>query len=223
MGLIEGLLVGAIIAIIGLVVCFSGYGFWRIALVIGGFISGYALGASIVPDSQWLLAIIVGVVVAIVGGVLAYFLWSLGMVVAGLIFGAAIGAAAMVALGIGANADGSANIIAIAAAVIGGLLGAILVYAIKDLAVIIFLAFGGAAAVSLGVQTMLPFLSDLANPGGGVVATILGLSLQVFNLIVIIGLGLLGTLVQWVVYRARFTGELYFEQPATATTTTPYR
>ena len=215
MGLVEGLLVGAIIAIIGLVVCFSGYGFWRIALVIGGFISGYALGASVVPDSQWLLAIIVGVVVAIVGGALAYFLWSLGMVVAGVVFGAAVGAAAMVTLGIGANADGSANIIAIAAGVIGAVLGAVLVYSFKDMAVIVLLAFGGAAAVSLGVTTALPFLPNLADPStGGVIGTGLGLTLQVFNLVVIIGLGLLGTLVQYVVYRARFMGELYFEQVA---------
>lgn len=214
MGVIEGLLVGAIIAIIGLVVCFSGYGFWRIALIIGGFIGGYALGHAVVPDSQWLLAIIIGVIVAVVGGALAYFLWSFSMVLAGVIFGAALGAAAMVALGIGTNADGSANLIAIAAGVIGAIVGAVLVYSVKDMAVIVLLAFGGASAVSLGVVTALPFLSSLANPDGGILATILGLSLQVFNLVVIVGLGLLGTLVQYMVYRARFTGELYFEQVA---------
>ncbi len=210
MGLVEGLIVGALIVIIGLVVCFSGYGFWRIALIIGGFVSGYALGAAWVADSQWLLQIQIGVVVAVIGGVLAYFLWSLGMVLVGLILGAAFGAGLMLALN--ATPDG---LITTVGAIVGGLLGAALVYFVKDLAVIVFLAFGGAAAVSLGVVTALPFLINLADPStGGVIGTILGLSLQVFNLIVIIGLGLLGTLVQYAIYRTRFTGEMYFEKPA---------
>ena len=211
---LQNLLVGGLIVIIGLIVCFGGYGFWRIALIIGGFVAGYALGASWIPDTQWLLQIMVGVVAAIVGGVLAYFLWSLGMVLAGLLLGAALGAGLMIALN--ANPDG---LITTVGAIIGGVVGGVLVYFLKDLAVIIILAFGGAGAVVLGVTTALPFLLNAANPAD--TATLfqnaVGFSLQVLNIIIIFGLGILGSMVQYYLFRAKFTGELYFEdQNATA-------
>jgi hypothetical protein len=205
---LQNLLVGGLIVIVGLIVCFGGYGFWRIALIIGGFVAGYALGASWIPDTQWLLQIMVAVVVAIIGGVLAYFLWSLGMVLAGLILGAALGAGLMIALN--ANPDG---LITTVGAIVGGVVGGALVYFVKDLAVIIILAFGGAAAVSIGVVTALPFLANAANPADTAtwLQNLLGISLQVLNLIIIFGLGILGTMVQFFLFRARFTGELYFE------------
>lgn len=206
---LQNLIVGALIVIIGLFVCFGGYGFWRIALIIGGFVAGYALGAAWIPDSQWFLQILVGVAIAVVAGVLAYFLWSLGMVLAGLILGAALGAAIMVALN--AVPDG---LITTTGAIIGGVIGALLVYFVKDLAVIIILAFGGAGAVMLGVVTALPFLSGLANPADTAswFQNAVGFSLQILNLIIIFGLGILGTLVQYALFRAKFTGELYFEE-----------
>ncbi|MFN8379995.1 MAG: DUF4203 domain-containing protein [Anaerolineae bacterium] len=206
---LQALLVGALIVIIGLFVCFGGYGFWRIALVIGGFIAGYALGAAWIPDSQWFLQILVGVVIAIIGGVLAYFLWSLGMVLAGLILGAALGGAVLTA--IGASPDG---ILTLTAAIIGGVIGAVLVYFLKDVAVIIILAFAGAAAVSLGIVTALPTLANLANPADTAswFQNAVGFSLQVLNIVIIFGLGIIGSLVQYALFRAKFTGELYFEE-----------
>jgi hypothetical protein len=213
MDTLQNLLVGGLIVIIGLIVCFGGYGFWRIALIIGGFVAGYALGAAWIPDTQWLLQIMVGVVVAVVGGVLAYFLWSLGMVLAGFVLGAALGAAVMVALN--ANPDG---LITTVGALIGGVVGGALVYFIKDLAVIIILAFGGAGAVVLGVTTALPFLLNSANPAdtAGLFQQAVGFSLQVLNIVIIVGLGIIGTLVQYAIFRQKFTGELYFEDQAAA-------
>ena len=206
---LQNLLVGGLIVIIGLIVCFGGYGFWRIALIIGGFVAGYAVGAAWISDTNWLLQIMVGVVVAVIAGVLAYFLWSFGMVLAGLILGAALGAAVMVALN--AVPDG---LIMTVGAIAGGVIGAVLVYVLKDLAVIIILAFGGAGAVTLGVVTALPFLGNLANPAETATwfQNTVGFSLQLLNLIIIIGLGIVGTLVQYVLFRAKFTGELYFEE-----------
>ncbi len=211
MDILQNLLLGGLIVIVGLVVCFGGYGFWRIALIIGGFVLGYSLGASWISADQWLLQITVGIVVAIIGGIVAYFLWSLGMVMAGLILGAALGASLMLALN--ATPDG---LIVTIGAIAGGLIGAVLVYFVKDLAVIVILAFAGAAAVSLGVTTALPFLLNAANPAetATFLQNALGISLQLLNLIIIIGLGLLGTVVQYAVFRAKFTGETYFEQPA---------
>lgn len=212
MDTLQNLLVGGLIVIIGLIVCFGGYGFWRIALIIGGFVAGYALGASWIPDTQWFFQIMVGLVVAIVAGALAYFLWSLGIVLAGLILGAALGAGLMIALN--ANPDG---LITTVGAIIGGVVGGVLTYFIKDMAVIVILAFGGAAAVMIGVTTALPFLLNAANPAdtAGLFQNAVGFSLQILNIVIIVGLGILGSLVQFYVFRAKFTGELYFEDKAT--------
>ena len=211
---LQNLLVGGLIVVIGLFICFGGYGFWRIALIIGGFVAGYSLGASWIPDTQWFLQILVGLGIAVITGVLAYFLWSLGMVLAGLIIGAGLGIG--VALALNANPDG---VITLMAAIIGGIAGGVLVYFLKDLAVILILAFGGAAAVSIGVVTALPFLANAAYPADTAtwVQNTIGISLQILNLVIIVGLGILGSIVQWYLFRAKFTGELYFEdQNATA-------
>jgi hypothetical protein len=209
MDTLQNLLVGGLIVIVGLIVCFGGYGFWRIALIIGGFVSGYALGASWIPDTQWLLEIMVGIVAAIVAGLLAYFLWSFAMVLAGIILGAVLGAGLMIAL----NADPS-GLITTVGGIAGAVAGGVLVYFVKDLAVIVILAFAGASAVSIGVATALPFLASAADPGATAtwLQNLLGISLQVLALIIFFGLGILGSIVQWYLFRSRFKGELYFEE-----------
>jgi|GEM_PF-3938262 hypothetical protein len=196
---IQNLLLGLLAIILGLVCVFNGYALWRVALVFLGFILGYQLGASIVPASQWFLAIILGVVFSVIVGLLSYFLWSISIIIGGGVLGASLGTALAVAIGLSAN-----GIIGFVFAVIGAVIGAILAAVFKDIFVLVAMAVAGATAVWYGVALILPFLTFIAQPES-TIATIL-------SVILISGLALMGILFQLRMYRARFTGEYYFEE-----------
>ena len=81
------MLVGIILALIGLAVCFFGLRFWFILLPVFGAITGFFVGARVMQDifgtgflstaTSW----IVGIVVAIVFALLAYFVWYAGAII----------------------------------------------------------------------------------------------------------------------------------------------
>ena len=193
--MLENLVVGTLTILIGLVIAFFGYGLWRIAITLAGFVAGYELGSALSPGN-WLLPVLVGVVLALVAGVLAYFLWSLGVVVAGVLSGAALGSGALAALGLFADSK-----VILVGAFAGAVLGGLLAYLLKDIAVVALMAFAGAAAAAHGVVLAMPFLS------GGPVSTVL-------SGVIIGAIGVLGFLTQYSLFRARFTDELHFERPA---------
>lgn len=200
--MIQALILGLAAILIGLICCYSGYGVWRIALVIGGFILGYEIGHALIIDtweSQWFLALLLGIAFSLVVGLLAYFLWSISIVLAGAVFGAAGGAG--LALAINARPDG---LITIAFAVVGLVIGLVLALLLKDLLVVVVMALAGASAVVFGIVTILPFLEFLENP-----QTIFGTAIR----IVVIGvLALTGIGAQLKLYGPRFDGDLYFEE-----------
>lgn len=200
--MIQALILGLVAILIGLICCYSGYGVWRIALVIGGFILGYEIGHALIIDtweSQWFLALLLGIAFSLVVGLLAYFLWSISIVLAGAVFGAAGGAG--LALAINARPDG---LITIAFAVVGLVIGLVLALLLKDLLVVVVMALAGASAVVFGIVTILPFLEFLENP-----QTIFGTAIR----IVVIGvLALTGIGAQLKLYGPRFDGDLYFEE-----------
>ncbi len=200
--MIQALILGLVAILIGLICCYSGYGVWRIALVIGGFILGYEIGHALIIDtweSQWFLALLLGIAFSLVVGLLAYFMWSISIVLAGAVFGAAGGAG--LALAINARPDG---LITIAFAVVGLVIGLVLALLLKDLLVVVVMALAGASAVVFGIVTILPFLEFLENP-----QTIFGTAIR----IVVIGvLALTGIGAQLKLYGPRFDGDLYFEE-----------
>lgn len=200
--MIQALILGLAAILIGLICCYSGYGVWRIALVIGGFILGYEIGHALIIDtweSQWFLALLLGIAFSLVVGLLAYFMWSISIVLAGAVFGAAGGAG--LALAINARPDG---LITIAFAVVGLVIGLVLALLLKDLLVVVVMALAGASAVVFGIVTILPFLEFLENP-----QTIFGTAIR----IVVIGvLALTGIGAQLKLYGPRFDGDLYFEE-----------
>ncbi|KXK23643.1 MAG: hypothetical protein UZ15_CFX003000592 [Chloroflexi bacterium OLB15] len=200
--MIQALILGLAAILIGLICCYSGYGVWRIALVIGGFILGYEIGHALIIDtweSQWFLALLLGIAFSLVVGLLAYFLWSISIVLAGAVFGAAGGAG--LALAINARPDG---LITIAFAVVGLVIGLVLALLLKDLLVVVVMALAGASAVVFGIVTILPFLEFLENP-----QTIFGTAIR----IIVIGvLALTGIGAQLKLYGPRFDGDLYFEE-----------
>lgn len=192
--MLENLIAGILIVVIGLVMAFFGYGFWRIAITVAGFVAGYELGSGIAPGN-WVLPFLLGIVLSLVAGVLAYVLWSVGIVVAGVISGAALGGGALSAVGLGAGWT------VVVGGLVGAVLGGLLAYLLKDVGVIAVMAFAGAAAVAHGVVLAMPFLR------GGPVSTVV-------SGVLIGALGVLGFLTQYVVFRARFKEQLYFERPA---------
>lgn len=200
--MIQALILGLVAILIGLICCYSGYGVWRIALVIGGFILGYEIGHALIIDtweSQWFLALLLGIAFSLVVGLLAYFMWSISIVLAGAVFGAAGGAG--LALAINARPDG---LITIAFAVVGLVIGLVLALLLKDLLVVVVMALAGASAVVFGIVTILPFLEFLENP-----QTIFGTAIR----IIVIGvLALTGIGAQLKLYGPRFDGDLYFEE-----------
>ncbi|MBE2184667.1 MAG: DUF4203 domain-containing protein [Anaerolineae bacterium] len=200
--MIQNLILGLAAIIIGLICCYSGYGVWRIALVIGGFILGYEIGYALIIDtweSQWFLAVLLGVAFSLVVGLLAYFLWSISIVLAGAVFGAAGGTG--LALAINARPDG---LVTIAFAVVGLIVGLVLALLLKDMMVVVIMALAGASAVVFGIVTILPFLSFLQDPTGWFT--------EIIRMIIIGVLAITGILAQLKLYGPRFDGDLYFEE-----------
>ncbi|MFN8529036.1 MAG: DUF4203 domain-containing protein [Anaerolineae bacterium] len=140
---------------VGLVVCFFGYRLIRLVLVLGGTAAGFLIGVSLVlgntslggiggPDGA--LALVAGVIGALLGGAVGYLAYPIVSVVAGLQLGSVIGA---VLISIFNAADTGALILF----VIGLVIGVIAAYVLTDLIVMLATSVGGAwLAVSTYLQ-----------------------------------------------------------------------
>jgi predicted flap endonuclease-1-like 5' DNA nuclease len=132
---------------VGLLAVFFGYRLFRILLPIIGGIAGFVIASNLFPNN-WFLALLFGVAIAVVLAILAFAAWSLFVALAGAGLGAGIGAAIATGLNLW---DWIGWILIIALAVIG----AIVVWKIRDEAVIILTAIVGAGYVSDGLQRIL--------------------------------------------------------------------
>ena len=81
------ILVGIILALIGLAVCFFGLRFWFILLPVFGAVAGFFVGARVMQDIfgtgflSTTVSWIVGVVVAIVFALLSWYVWYAGAII----------------------------------------------------------------------------------------------------------------------------------------------
>jgi hypothetical protein len=81
------ILIGIILALIGLAVCFFGLRFWFILLPVFGAVTGFFVGARVMQDIfgtgflSTTVSWIVGIVVAVVFALLAYFVWYAGAII----------------------------------------------------------------------------------------------------------------------------------------------
>jgi hypothetical protein len=134
-----------IVAIImGLASCFYGYPLFRIFLVLSGLFYGFLYGQSFYPTSHPLMAILIGVMAAVVLAVLAYPLWSIGVIAVG----AALGFMIAGELGLMLNLPEMGVILLgfLGAAILG-----FLFFRARDLFVMVATAFNGAAQVVYGL------------------------------------------------------------------------
>jgi hypothetical protein len=148
-------IVGGIIAVlIGALLCFRGYVTMRVIISLFGAFVGFLLGTGLVAgvtDSgfgQLALSWLVGIVGAVLFGVLAYFSYQIAVVIGMAGIGFAIGTTVMAAVGVGSQ---------VAIVVVGLLAGALLaVIAIAtDLPAVILVvltALAGASVTVAGVM-----------------------------------------------------------------------
>ncbi|MFQ3565830.1 MAG: DUF4203 domain-containing protein [Aggregatilineales bacterium] len=191
MGALESLIIGIIIILLGISVLFMGYAIWRFALALMGGVYGYIIGASLVSPDQWFLALILGIVVAVALAALAYFLWSVIAVIYGMLLGA--GAGAWLALLLNAREGGVIMFIFL---VIGGVIGLILAYFLKDQIIMVITAFAGAGAILYGAGLILPdFLAFLYDRNNFFIA-----------FVIYVVMGVIGYIIQSALFSKRLTG-----------------
>jgi hypothetical protein len=171
----EAVIVGLIIGLLGLVVCFFGLRFWFYLLPVFGFIIGFFIGSRILQDwfGQGFLATttswIVGLVLGIIFALLSWFIWYAGAIIQAGAVGAMLFSGVLHA--IFSNPWG---IVAFIVAVIGALVFAIgaLVLNLPIYIVIVNSALGGAALAVAGLLTMMGTITTTELANGATVAVV---------------------------------------------------
>lgn len=189
-----GLLGILIFAAFGVTLLVYGYPLFRLLLPIFGFMIGFVVGFSLVPPEQWLLALIISIGLAIALGALAMVAWSVVVGLAGVIFGAGLG------FGLGVALGGNGIWLAIIGAVVGGLI----FYRFRDLAVILFTALNGAWMLVAGGAELLG-QDQLVARTKLALTTDLSVSPSWLILIAFIVVGIAGIVVQYRLFGNRDT------------------
>jgi hypothetical protein len=169
------ILVGIILALVGLAVCFFGLRFWFILLPVFGAVTGFFVGARVMQDIfgtgflstgvSW----IVGIIVAIGFALLSWFVWYAGAIILAGAVGASLFSGILHALF--ANPWGWLLFIV---ALIGALVFAVgaLVLNLPVYIVIVNSALGGAALAVAGLLTMLGTITTMELANGATVAVV---------------------------------------------------
>ena len=170
-----GILVGIVLALVGLAVCFFGLRFWFILLPVFGAVTGFFVGARVMQDIfgtgflSTTVSWIVGIVVAIVFALLSWYVWYAGAIIMAGAVGASLFSGVLHALF--ANPWGGVLFIV---SLIGALVFAVgaLLLNLPIYIVIINSALGGAALAVAGLLTMLGTTTTVELANGATVAVI---------------------------------------------------
>jgi hypothetical protein len=189
------IVVGILVGLFGLLLCFAGLRIFFIALPFLGFIAGFFVGAAgiaaIFGDGflSTLSGVLVGLLVGVVFAVLSYLLWYVGALLSAGASGALIGSGLMSLFGVD-----SGWVIFIASAVGAVLLFVIaLILALPVYIVIINTAFIGAAGVITGILLIFNQVNRSELEYGAAWATI---EESAFWLIAWMALAVIGVLAQ---------------------------
>jgi len=185
-------LIGLIILLIGLALCFAGYRLFRVILVIWGLLTGFQLGTLLATQLfgeqyagtalQW----IAGAVVAVILALLAYFLYKWQIVLAGALVGYFLGTALASAL----------NMTPGWVIIVFGLVGAIILGALvlildlPRLIIILSTAIVGAGVAIAGLLLLLSQINlrDLSGGITGPIARVSGIWTVVWLVLLIVGI-----------------------------------
>jgi hypothetical protein len=187
--------IGVLAILVGLMACLAGYAVFRIVLPLLGFLVGMGLGAQLAATLfdqpyldtplSWIVAIVVGVVMATIAFVWWYI--SVALTIAGL--GYAIGYGA--AIGLGLTVSG-AVIAGVVLAVVFALAAIILRVPIG--VVIVVTAFWGSSVLIGGVLILMDRIEPRQLRNGTVDVVIAESALL---LAVWVAVGIIGVLAQW--------------------------
>ena len=152
----DTIVVGIIAVLIGALLCFRGYVTMRLIISLFGAFVGFLLGAGLVAgvtDSgfgQLALSWIVGIIGAVLFGVLAYFSYQVAVVIGMAAIGFTIGTTVMAAVGVGSQAA------TVAVGLVAGALLAVIAIATDLPAVILVVltALAGASVTVSGVMVI---------------------------------------------------------------------
>jgi hypothetical protein len=153
---VDAVVVGVIAVLIGALLCFRGYVTMRLIISLFGAFVGFLLGAGLVAgvtDSgfgQLALSWLVGIVGAVIFGVLAYFSYQVAVVIGLAGIGFTIGTSVMAAVGVGSQ------MATIAVGLVAGALLAVIAVATDLPAVILVVltALAGASVTVAGVMVI---------------------------------------------------------------------
>jgi hypothetical protein len=152
---------GVLAIIVGIAFCFRGYVAMRLIIPLWGAFSGFILGAGFIAsilDEGFLTSLLgwlVGLVVALVFGVLAYLYYEISVLIAMSAIGFAIGTAAMVALGV--QWSWLIVLVGVACGVLLALLG--ILGDLPMVLLVVLTAMAGATAVVTGVMLLVGVVS----------------------------------------------------------------
>ena len=150
----DTVVVGIVAVLIGALLCFRGYVTMRLIISLFGAFVGFLLGAGLVAGAtdsafgQLALSWIVGIVGAVVVGVLAYLSYQVAVVIGMAAIGFTIGTSVMAATGVGSE------LATVAVGVVAGILLAVVAVATDLPAVILVVltALAGASVTVTGVM-----------------------------------------------------------------------
>jgi predicted flap endonuclease-1-like 5' DNA nuclease len=200
------IIAGLGLIILGLIGAFLGYRVFRVLLPLYGGVAGFLIAWGWWGQNAWLLALVVGVVLAVVFAALAYAFWSAMVAFGGLIMGGALG----IAIGTSLNLWGWLT----ALLAIGlGIVFAALFFWVRNEMVIISTSVTGATFVARGVGELFGWRSGLEgtiNPNPA------WLSILVFAVGIVVFIA--GLLYQWRAYAKLHWYDAKSSAGATATT-----
>lgn len=198
----EQILIGILLALIGLGVCFFGLRYWFILLPIFAAVTGFFLGARVIQEvfgTGFLstgISWVVGVIVAIVFALLSWFVWYAGAI----IMAGAVGASLFSGI-LHAIFDNPWGIVLFVVALIGAVLFAAIALFLNlpIYIVIVNSALGGAALAVAGVLVLIGNINIQELSTGATVAIADEVRFQgagIFWYIIWIILAILGMLFQ---------------------------
>jgi hypothetical protein len=166
---VEDLAIGVLAVLIGALLCFRGYAALRIVIAVWGTFVGFIVGAGLVAGVTGegllssLLAWTVGVVVALLFGLLAYLYYAVSVIIGMGAIGFTLGTTAMVVLGVTWS-----WIVVVVGVSVGVLLAMLAIIGDLPLVILAVLgAFAGASTIIAGLLLLLGLLDrqDLASTG----------------------------------------------------------
>ena len=169
------ILIGIILALIGLAVCFFGLRFWFILLPVFGGITGFFVGARVIQDffgtgflstaTSWIVGIVVGLAFAL----LSYFVWYAGAIIMAGAVGASLFSGILHAL-----FSNPWGVVLFIVALIGAVIFAVgaLVLNLPVYIVIVNSALAGASLAIAGLLTIFGTIQVLELANGATLAVV---------------------------------------------------